>query len=395
MTKGQRIALIIGSLGTGGVERQTLVLARGLVARGLDVEVIALKREGPLAAEAAKQGLRVWSADARNGVDLAGLRRLRRHLRESAFDAVLAANQYASIVLRAATLMGARPSRVFSAFHTSPALLGASRADRLRLGLYRLALRGCDGLVYVSRRQRDEWQALHLAPRLPAVVIHNGLDTARFSIPPVRDLRAEMGWPPEAFVVGLCAALRPEKQALDLVRAVALLAQQGVPVRLLIIGDGPERPAIERALVDAGLFSHAVITGLQSDVVPFIQACDVMTLVSRTESFSMAVLEAMACGKPVVLTDVGGAAEQVEQGVHGYRVPVGQPAQIAEALQRLWSEGSAARVGALARERVEREFSLERMVDRYARLLSGAPWSEMQEAPVAAAAPVASGRQLG
>jgi glycosyltransferase involved in cell wall biosynthesis len=141
---------------------------------------------------------------------------------------------------------------------------------------------------------------------------------------------------------------------------------------LLVIGDGPQRAIVESAMAEAGLQRFSHITGLQPDVAPFIHACDAMALVSSAEAFSMSVLESMACGKPVVLTEVGGAAEQIEQGVHGYRVPVGRPEAVADCLLKLWQEGSAARLGAHGRERLRHEFSLQRMLDDYGALFRGA-----------------------
>jgi glycosyltransferase involved in cell wall biosynthesis len=364
----RRVALVVNSLGTGGVERQLLTLARGLDAQRFDVELIALKSDGPQAQQAAALSVKVWSPQARSGFDPRAVTRLASHLRESRFHVVLAANQYATLMLRAAAALAPRPGRLLSAFHSSPSHIGKHWRDRLRLGLYKLALRGFDGLVFVSGQQRNEWHELGLGQRMASAVIHNGIDTDRFCRPSTRNVRAELGWPSGAFVVGLCAALRPEKRVPDLVQAVALARQQGVPAHLLIVGDGPQRVSIEQAITRAGLGRVAHITGLQGDVVPFIQACDVMSLVSSAEAFSMAVLESMACGKPVVLTDVGGAAEQVEQGVHGYRVPVSQPDAVAAHFVTLWRDGAAQRLGDQARERVRQEFSLQRMLDDYARL---------------------------
>lgn len=382
----QRVALVVNSLGTGGVERQMLTLAGGLDAQRFEVELIALKSQGPLAAQASALGVSVWSPQAREGVDPLAIRRLAKRLKAREFDAVLAANQYATLMLRAAVLLGRRPARMFSAFHSSPSLIGAHWRDRTRVALYRLALRSFDGLVFVSSRQREEWHALGLGRNLRSMVVHNGIDPMRFAQAVRRDIREELGWPRDAFVVGLCAALRPEKRVPDLVRGVALARQHGVPAHLLIIGDGPLRGEIEQAIREAGLNRVAGVTGLQSDVVPYIHACDVMALVSSTEAFSMAVLESMACGKPVVLTDVGGAAEQIEQGVHGYRVPVGRPELLAGHFVSLWREGAAPRMGAQARERVQREFSLQHMLDEYARLLGESGASRARNALPRAAA---------
>lgn len=367
----RRVALVVNALGTGGVERQMLALASGLPRDRFEVELIAVQPGGSLVDVARSAGVPTWCAGATRGIELGAVRRFGTHLRQRRFDVLMAANQYATLMSRAAVAVGVRPGLLLSAFHSSPALIGGGAKDRVRLALYRASLRSFDGLVYVSRRQRDEWQRLGFGGRTLSTVIHNGIDLARFEAAPRRNVRSERGWSAQDFVVGLCAALRPEKRPTDLVQAAALLAKQGVPVRLLFIGDGPERAAIEREAAAYGMADRVTVTGLQADVAPFIHACDVMTLVSASEAFSIAVLEAMACGKPLVLTEVGGAAEQIEEGVHGYCVPVGDPPAIADRLLRLWRDGSAARLGANARQRAQAEFSLRHMVDEYGRLFCG------------------------
>jgi glycosyltransferase involved in cell wall biosynthesis len=367
----RRVALITSTLGTGGVERQLLTLAAHLDRGEFTPELVSLKNRGPLAAEAQRLGIPHWSADAADGLDLGAVRRLGRRLAQSGYETVLAANQYGGSMLRMAVAMSRRPGLMLAAFHSSPALIGHGWRDQVRLHAYRASLRGFDRLLYVSRQQRAEWQARGFATRLPSDVIYNGIDVARFAALPQRDVRNELGWLPTDFVVGLCAALRPEKRVHDLLEAAAQLLAQGVPLRLLLIGDGVERQSIERRAAQLGVAGRMHLAGMQSDVAAYIHACDVMTLVSSSEAFSISVLEAMACGKPLVLTRVGGAAEQIEPGHSGYLVDVGMPAQVADRLAHIWQTGEAPRLGANARSKVERDFSLARMVERYARVFRG------------------------
>ena len=97
------------------------------------------------------------------------------------------------------------------------------------------------------------------------------------------------------------------------------LRDSGVPAKVLIIGDGPRRGEIERQIAELQLTGHAVIAGHRNDVRPYIACCDVMTLTSHVvETFSIAALESMALGKPMVLTRIGGAEEQVRHGTNGF-----------------------------------------------------------------------------
>ncbi len=369
----RKIALVASALGTGGVERQLLTLAQHMDRERFQVELIALQGGGSLDGEARALGIAIWCAGVTRGFDLAAILRLRHHLVDEGVEVVLAANQYATLILRLAITGMARRPRLLSAFHSSPAHIGSGWRDRLRLVLYRWSLRYVDGLVFVSEQQRREWRERGLAPGLPNEVIYNGVDVDHFASGRSRDVRAELGWGPKCFVVGLCAALRPEKRVGDLLEAALIMVRLGVPLRVLIVGDGPERGMVERRIDSLGLRNTVVLVGRQADVRPYIHACDAMTLVSSAEAFSIAVLEAMACGKPLVLTQVGGAAEQIEHGTSGFLLPPGQPERVARCLHDLWSSGRARSMGESARRHVSERFSLNTMVQRYEDLLCAEP----------------------
>ena len=204
-------------------------------------------------------------------------------------------------------------------------------------------------------------------------VIHNGVDTHEF-----RDrwgeterarFRRALGLSAEDFVIGLSGLLRPEKNHLQLVDAVALLRARGLPARALMIGDGEMRGAVEARARELGIGGKITVTGFQSDVRPYVGVCDVMTLCSVTETFSLAAIEAMAMRKPFVHSDVGGAAEMIVPGENGFLFPVGDTRTYADRLAALADPAAARRMGDAARALVERRFSEEAMVDRYELLL--------------------------
>lgn len=365
-----KVALIINGLGAGGLERQALTLARHLQSdHGIDAELIHLKDHGPLLTDSATLAGTTWSPRFGAGLDLRGIWRLGARLRQSGARAAIASNQYATLMAVVARRLGHAPVNLFSGFHSVPEHIGPGLRSRVMLALYDRCLSACDGLVYVSHRQRQQWTEQDLGKGVPSSVIPNGIDPARYWPAPRADLRSDFGWAASDFVVGLCAALRPEKRVEDLVTAVSIALKTGVPLRLLIIGDGPRRAQIASQIEQTLPPGTARMVGFQLDVVPFIHSCDAMALVSDAEAFSIAILEAMACGKPVVATDVGGAAEQIESGEHGYVVPPRSPDVVAERLERLWRCGEAAALGGAARARLVREFSVQAMTSRYAALL--------------------------
>jgi glycosyltransferase involved in cell wall biosynthesis len=139
-----------------------------------------------------------------------------------------------------------------------------------------------------------------------------------------------------------------------------------VPAKVLMIGDGPQRAEIERQIAELQLAGHAVIAGHRPDVRPYIACCDVMTLTSHVvETFSIAALESMALGKPVVLTRIGGAEEQVRHGSNGLLYEPGDVATLAKHLRRLTAGTDRLSMGAIAARDVRERFTIQRMVQRF------------------------------
>jgi glycosyltransferase involved in cell wall biosynthesis len=203
--------------------------------------------------------------------------------------------------------------------------------------------------------------------------IYNGVDTTEFSVgrdPATRQaLRGALGIGDDDYVVGMVAVLRPEKNPVQLVEAVAHLRGRGIAARALLIGDGEMRGAVEARARALGIEPHVLIAGLQRDVRPYVSACDVVALCSVTEALSLAALEAMALGKPVVHSDVGGAAEMIVPGANGFLFPPGDTAAFADRLALLADPAVRAPMGRRARETAENLFSEKAMVNRYEQTL--------------------------
>ena len=247
--------------------------------------------------------------------------------------------------------------------------------------VYRPLLWMTDLLVYVCQGQARHWRSKGLRSRQEAV-IYNGIDTERFEDSWTSDqklaLRRSYGLEAEDYVVGLCAVMRPEKAHADLLAAVARIRSEGMKVKCLLIGDGPERAHIESQVRELGMAESVRITGFLQDVRPAIVACDVMVLASHAvETFSIAALEAMALGRPMVLTDIGGAREQVKHGENGMLYPVGDTAALADCIGKLSDPKVRHAAGAKAATKVREAFGISRMVRSYehamAALVSGLP----------------------
>jgi glycosyltransferase involved in cell wall biosynthesis len=242
----------------------------------------------------------------------------------------------------------------------------ARREGQLQMLVYRLT---ADCAVFVSVAARH-WRYLWSRR---SEVIYNGVDIEEFSAaryPAAREAtRSALGICNGDYVIGMSAVLRREKNPVQLVDAVAGLRRQGIAGRALLIGDGEMRGAVEARARSLGVERHVLITGLQRDVRPYVAACDVMVLCSVTEALSLAALEAMALGKPVVHSDVGGAREMIVPAGNGFLFPPGDTPAFVDRLARLADPALRVRAGGRARETAEELFSERVMINRYERTL--------------------------
>lgn len=364
-----RLLFITTSLVQGGAERHAITLMNRLAARGHDCHAVYVKNDATQRGRI-RIGGRIETLDAQRFLDPQAVARMAATVAALRPDAMLAANPYALMYAQLGRLRARWPAPLAVVYH-STRVLGFK--EHVKHALDRLFIRRADTLVFVSRAQARYWRARGLrAPRIE--VIPNGIDLAHFRPAPAIDgaaMRTALGIGEGHFVIGLVAMLRPEKNPVQLVHAVAALRQQGIPAHALMIGDGPLRAAVEQAAAEHGITASVHITGLQEDVRPYLAACDVAALCSFTEALSLAALEAMAMARPVVHPEVGGGPDMILPGFNGDLYPVGDTAAFTTCLARLADRTRAARLGRNARRVVAAKFSEDAMVARYDALLQG------------------------
>jgi len=372
---GARTLLVVNSLCMGGAEKQVVALFNGMSDARCQVSMVCIKEDPSLFGqiEPSRQPRIAEGLGVDRGFNWQAVRRLADLIDSQRIEVVLCTNMYALLygwLARRRCLRRAQV-RLVEVFHTTDV---GSRKERLSMLLYRQLLRSTDLLVYVCQGQAAHWRQRGLRAR-QEVVIHNGIDTHRFTdrwTPQEKlDIRSRYGLQPSDYVVGLCAVMRPEKAHGDFLLALASLKRGGVKVHGMLIGDGPQRPEIERQIASLDLTDRVSITGFQQDVRPLVAACDVMVLASHAvETFSIAALESMALGKPMVMTRIGGASEQVTQGRNGLLYEAGDTEALAQALQLLADSNEREPMGREAAARVRQAFDVGRMVRSYEQALS-------------------------
>jgi L-malate glycosyltransferase len=358
-----RLVFLTGSLVHGGAERQAITLANRLAERGHECHVIYVKNDpsqlGRLRLPAAST---VRCLHAKRYFDLRALAHLHALLARLAPQAVLATNPYA---LMYASLASAGAPLAVSLHSTYVNNL----KEHLQMAAYRPLFWRAACAIFVCERQRRHWFARGLFGRRNRV-IYNGIDLDYWQAVDATRVRRALGFADSDYVIGLSAVLRPEKNPTQLVDALARLRNLGLPARALFIGDGEERGAVEARARALGVADRFVISGFQEDVRPFLSACDVVTLTSFTEAFSLAAIEAMALGRPVLHPAVGGGAEMIHSGHEGWLFPVGDTATLVDRLAALADPVLRTRMGENARATVAARFSEQAMVERYEQLLA-------------------------
>jgi glycosyltransferase involved in cell wall biosynthesis len=221
-----------------------------------------------------------------------------------------------------------------------------------------------DRVIAVSGAVARDLVQRYGLPAGKVVVVRNGIDADAFR--PARTpeaVRAELGLGPAARPIGVAARMTEQKGHVHLLDALPAVAARVPDVACVLIGDGPLRGALEARARALGVLERCRFTGARSDVADLVAALELVVLPSRSEGLPFALLEAMALGRPVVATAVGGCPEVVDEGRTGLLVPAGDPAALAGAIWRLLERPEEARaMGARGADRVRAEFTLARMV---------------------------------
>ncbi|TNF37960.1 MAG: N-acetyl-alpha-D-glucosaminyl L-malate synthase BshA [Deltaproteobacteria bacterium] len=281
---------------------------------------------------------------------------------------------HATSALLAAQILGPRAPKVVTTLHgTDITIVGT---DPIYLPITRHSVERSDAVTAPSRFLRDATRELLDLPTLPVEVVPNFVDCAHFAPPERRDrarmtrLFRRLGGPMDPAVDDAptlvhVSNFRPVKRVHD-VLSVFERVNAVRPARLLMIGDGPDRSSVEARVRTLGLHPRVRFLGRQSEFVEALRECDVFLLPSRSESFGVAALEAMACGVPVVASRVGGLPEVVTPGETGELVACGDVDGMARAALEIVSDPRRReRLGATAREHALTRFRDQPAIDRY------------------------------
>lgn len=360
-----RVGFVMHVMQVAGAE----VLVKQIIERlgdRIEATVFCLDSLGELGQQLLDVGVPVVVLGRQPGLDRSVAKKLAAEVRSRGIE-ILHAHQYTPFFYSAlARVFGRARCKIIFTEHGRhyPDIVSWKRhwANRLFLSRYAdVATACCDFSTEAVRR-------IEGFPR--AFTLPNGVDLhqlpARGSAAEQQALRQRLGLDPDRQYVACIARFHQVKDHPTLLRAWREVQREQPEARLLLVGDGPERPACEALVRELQIGDSVEFWGIRHDVADILRAIDVFALTSVSEAASLTLLEAMASGCAVALTDVGGNAEIATEGVHGFLTPRGDHRRLAQRLSELLSTPQLTRqFGAAARARVVESFALSDVIDSY------------------------------
>ena len=358
------VMFVITSMPVGGAETLLVNLVRCMDRAQFNPSICCLKEPGELGEQLSRE-FQVHSGLIRGKYDIGVLTRLRRLYLKNQIDAVITVGAGDKMFWGRLAARFANVPVVLSALHSTGWPDGVGRLNRLLTPI-------TDGFIAVAKQHGRHLAEVEKFPASKVFVIPNGIDTDRF----VRNAdsrtqwRSERGISADAPVVGIVAALRPEKNHSRFLRIARRVANQIPDAQFVIAGDGPERTKIEQQIEELSMNSNVHLLGTVSDIPAVLSMLDLFALTSDNEASPVSIIEAMSCELPVVAPRVGSISELVINDVTGIVVGADDESEATTAWLRILENRSiGTQWGRSARDRAVASASLTAMTGGYCTLI--------------------------
>lgn len=366
MTERKRIIWLIDVLGRGGAERLMVPLMQHIDANRFITRVCVLRERygNPVAEELRRMGVTVDMLPVNRLRDLTAIPRMIRYFRRHQADLIHTQLEFANALGNAAAGIIGLPS--VCTIHTlDDPVRGSKQSRRLRLMWWSLR-RFCDRVITVSEGARKHYLAVSGDSPDKVITLYNGIDLSSF---PQLDtaqrsaLRESLGIPVHVPLMVTVAVLRPQKGIQFMLEALPTILEAVPDAYYMVVGDGDHRQALQEAARKSGIGERVIFTGFRQDVASLLSVSDFFVLPTLDEALPTVLAEAMATSLPLIVSDVGGVPEMVDDGVNGLLLPPGDPKSLAAACIRLiQDDADARRMGEAGWKVVNERFNIRKQV---------------------------------
>ncbi|CAN5160594.1 glycosyltransferase [soil metagenome] len=360
MNKKIHVQHVLLSLQPGGLENGVVNVVNGLAADRFQSSICCLKHAGEFA-QRVRPGIAVSELGWKGGNDPRLLLRLAREFRQTRPDVVHTRNAESFYY----GFLGAKLAGIKCIIHSEHGRTFNDRPMRFRIQRWFSAY--TQAVFAVSKQLRRDLATHVGVPEQSIQVLHNGVDFQRFGSGDREKMRDQLGYRQSDLVIGSVGRLVQVKNYPLLLGAVAALGREDV--RLLLVGDGPDRASLEQVAKSLRIEKQVCFLGHRDDVTALLSAMDIFVLPSFSEGMSNTLLEAMASGMPCVASEVGGNPEVVTHAKEGFLFASGDQPALTDKLRQLCENPALRRTMAEAgRARIASEFSIQAMIARYENL---------------------------
>lgn len=361
-TKKLKILCVVHSLIRAGAETQLVNLINGFDVEQMQKYLFTYESCLDQIGDVDQRNVTCINVARRHKYDLEPVRRMARIIDDESIDIIHCTLQFSLLLAWLARRMARKKPRLIIALHTTK---NRNIKDELQdRFIYRWFIPRCKSVVFVCHAQKQYWLERYPHLEKKSRVIYNGIDTSKFDPEPWKkkgeQLRINLSIPADALVISCIAGFRPEKGHAILIRALKKVANRPY---LLLAGDGELQPEMRRLVDSLGLAEHVQFLGMLDDVRPLLAASNLSLLPSKTETFSMAMLESMSMQTPVLASDVGGLSEAITPGETGFLVAPGDEEALSKILSDIADEKyNMENMGHKSREVVMVNFSYDQMI---------------------------------
>jgi glycosyltransferase involved in cell wall biosynthesis len=369
-TAGKPISIlfVVDGLEFGGGERTFLQLIEGLPKDNFRIYV-ATSRDGFFFKFLSDKGIAASNLDLSKRINFENIRELRRLIKTNKINIIHSQGGRADFYAR----MNGRPLRPkIKVVSTIATPVEGYDVNLFRKAIYcffdRLSERFVDRFLVVSEALRKTMIDGHKITPDKVIRVYNGIELNEYrpnnSGQSSRQIRNQYGIETTEVLIGAIGRLVWQKGFEYLIKSLPEIAKRHAAIKVIFVGDGPYKESLQMLCRQLGVEDKTIFTGYRSDMKEILSAIDIKAIPSLAEGFPMVTLEAMAMEKPIVATSIDGIAEQITDGVEGILVPPKDPVALALAINRIIENKELARsLGSAARKRVEREFTVEKMID--------------------------------